>query len=270
MSRWDITEGIIMKQLFKTFAMLLFVGVLFTNKLNAQMTLEHTFEGDVYPTIFGEYYFSWEHPEDDSYATVKIYNPDYSLNKEVTLYPLEGHSMIYINWVYAPDLIMTNSKTEFYDYDNGTYYRENCCCMYDSNGNIIKNWGRGDYEVFYDIILDINIPLQNKLTLSIYNRTTGDHYTEIYSIDGYESVKNVRATSFGHAYPNPARNTISLPYNLNKGEQAEMLIYDVNSKMIEKKTIDSTFDKILLNVESYTPGIYFYSVNGVSHKFVVR
>ena len=98
----------------------------------------------------------------------------------------------------------------------------------------------------------------------------GKFFVEIYSIDGYESVKNVRATSFGHAYPNPARNTISLPYNLNKGEQAEMLIYDVNGKMIEKKTIDSTFDKILLNVESYTPGIYFYSVNGVSHKFVVR
>ena len=57
---------------------------------------------------------------------------------------------------------------------------------------------------------------------------------------------------------------------MNKGEQAEMLIYDVNGKMIEKKMIDSTFDKILLNVESYTPGIYFYSVNGVSHKFVVR
>ena len=37
-----------MKQLFKTFTMLLFVGVLFTNKLNAQITLEHTFEGDVY------------------------------------------------------------------------------------------------------------------------------------------------------------------------------------------------------------------------------
>lgn len=264
MARWDITEKIIMKLLFKTFAMLLFVGVLFTNKLNAQMTLEHTFEGEVYPTTcFGEYYFSYEEPGDDSYVTVKIYNPDYSLNKEVTLYPLEGYSRIWINWVYAPDLILAESETEFYDYENGI-----CYCMYDSNGNIIKNWGRGYYAD--NDIIDINIPLQNKLTFSIHNRTTGDRYTEIYSIDGYESVKNVRATSFGHAYPNPARNTISLPYNLNKGEQAEMLIYDVNGKMIEKKTIDSTFDKILLNVESYTPGIYFYSVNGVSHKFVVN
>lgn len=248
-----------MKQLFKTFTMLLFVGVLFTNKLNAQITLEHTFEGGVYPTIFGEYYFSLEYPEDDSYVTVRIYNPDYSLQKEVTLYPLEGYSEI-STWVYAPDLIKVKSKSSYYD--NDYHY---CHCMYDSNGNIIKNWGADVYVEEDHVIIH-----QNKLLFWVYNETTGNNYTEIYSIDGYESVKNVRATSFGHAYPNPARNTISLPYNLNKGEQAEMLIYDVNGKMIEKKTIDSTFDKILLNVESYTPGIYFYSVNGVSHKFVVR
>lgn len=253
-----------MKHLFKTFTMLLFVGVLFTNKLNAQITLEHTFEGDVYPTIFGEYYFSLEYPEDYSYVTVRIYNPDYSLQKEVTLYPLEGYSEIRLGGVFAPDLIMVESS--YYDND----YHYHCChCMYDSNGNIIKNWG-ADVYVDNEILEDLGINHQNKLMLWVYNSTTGDSYTEIYSIDGYESVKNVRATSFGHAYPNPARNTISLPYNLNKGEQAEMLIYDVNGKMIEKKTIDSTFDKILLNVESYTPGIYFYSVNGVSHKFVVR
>lgn len=251
-----------MKHLFKTFTMLLFVGVLFTNKLNAQMTLEHTFEGEVYPTMFGEYYFSYEEPGDDSYVTVKIYNPDYSFNKEVTLYPLEGCSKIYLVWVYAPDLVMAESIMVINDSEFAAGY-----CMYDSNGNIIKNWG-SDSNVDIDIAL--NYQYQNKIICNIYNGTTCEDYTEIYSIDGYDLNEKVMPTSFGHAYPNPARNTISLPYNLNKGEQAEMLIYDVNGKMIEKKTIDSTFDKILLNVESYTPGIYFYSVNGVSHKFVVR
>lgn len=268
MTRWDITEEIIMKQLFKTFAMLLFVSVLFTNKLNAQMTLEHTFEGDVYPTTYGEYYFSVESPEDESYTTVKIYNPDYSLKKEVTLYPLEGYNEISVWWVYLPDLIMAGSYYYVYDeYAGTTYY--SCHCMYDSNGNIIKNWGSG-CSVSGDIMEDCNYQHKNKLIFDIYNRNTGEVFTEVYSIDGYESTSEKTIRSFSHAYPNPARNTISLPYNLNKGEKAEMLIYDVNGKMIEKKTIDSTFDKILLNVESYKPGIYFYSVNGVSHKFVVR
>lgn len=262
-----------MKQLFKTFTMLLFVSVLFTNKLDAQMTLEHTFEGEVYPTIFGEYYFSCEHPEDDySYITVKIYNYDYSLKKELTFHPLEGYSEIFPRYVYSPDLIMLNNEEHVYNEEYDDYDRSECICMYDSNGNIIKNWGRDVYVNVEsdDITIYLSSQFQNKLIFNIYNRNTGEDFTEVYSIDGYESTSEKTIRSFSHAYPNPARNTISLPYNLGKGEKAEMLIYDVNGKMIEKKTIDSTFDKILLNVESYTPGVYFYSVNGISQKFVVR
>ena len=140
------------------------------------------------------------------------------------------------------------------------YYEEvPVSILYDIDGNIVKKW---------DDIADFNF-YNNKMIVYLRDWENG-WVSEIYSIDGYDLNEKVMATSFGHAYPNPARNTISLSYNLNKGEQAEMLIYDANGKMIEKKTIDSTFDKILLNVESYTPGIYFYSVNGVSHKFVVR
>lgn len=236
-----------MKQLFKTFTMLLFVSVLFTNKLNAQVTLEHTFE-KVAPrvTIFGNCLYTTINSDES--ITFTIYNQDYSIYKNFTI-PYYGvgyevacmisPELCYIYW-YDDDLISTG-------------------ILYDTDCNIIKV--KEGWLFYNDFVLNNNlIFFQNKYE---------DTY-EIYSIDGYESVKNVRATSFGHAYPNPARNTISLPYNLNKGEQAEMLIYDVNGKMIEKKTIDSTFDKILLNVESYTPGIYFYSVNGISHKFVVR
>lgn len=256
-----------MKHSLKLFLLLFFVSVLFTNKLDAQMTLEHTFEGDVYPTIFGEHYYSYEKPEDNSYVTVKIYNYDYSLKKELTFHPLEGCSEISLCWAFSPDLIMAVSRYRVYneEYD---YYAK-CFCMYDSNGNIIKNWGR-NVVVDDDIMIDYNIQLQNKLIFNIYNENTGEAFTEVYSIDGYESTSEKTIRSFSHAYPNPARNTISLPYNLGKGEKAEMLIYDVNGKMIEKKTIDSTFDKILLNVESYKPGIYFYSVNGTSQKFVVK
>lgn len=236
-----------MKHLFKTFTLLLFVSVLFTNKLNAQMTLEHTFEkGAPRVTVLGNCLYTTI--KSDESITFTIYNQDYSIYKNFTIPYYEvtceyacmiSPELCYIEW-YDDDYICTG-------------------ILYDTDGNIIKvkeDWLFNEYNV-----------LNNNL---IFFENRHEDTYEIYSIDGYESVKNVRTTSFGHAYPNPARNTISLPYNLNKGEQAEMLIYDVNGKMIEKKTIDSTFDKILLNVESYTPGIYFYSVNGVSHKFVVN
>ena len=265
MTQWDITEEIIMKHLFKTFTMLLFVGVLFTNKLNAQITLEHTFEENVLPTLYGGGY--WTAPPDDdlSSCTVTIYDSDYSLYKQVTFNPHEGYERIVDMAVFSTELILVQSFFQYDDYFGGQHR----CSLYDTNGNIIKDWGDGVF-VDYGYNVYSHFLSNNTLVFNYRDKETGQECTEIYSIDGYESTSEKNIRSFGHAYPNPARNTISLPYNLNKGEQAEMLIYDVNGKMIEKKTIDSTFDKILLNVESYTPGIYFYSVNGVSHKFVVR
>lgn len=260
MTRWDITEGIIMKQLFKTFTMLLFVGVLFTNKLNAQMTLEHTFEGEVYPTMFGEYYYKMDYYEEESLA-ITLYDSDCNLYKQITIPFQQGYDGISEALLISPEIILTVYVIKVETKE--CYWWKPTMIFYDIDGNIIKKIDYTEGEIIEPVPNS-----KNKFYLG-YGKD-GKFFVEIYSIDGYESVKNVRATSFGHAYPNPARNTISLPYNLNKGEQAEMLIYDVNGKMIEKKTIDSTFDKILLNVESYTPGIYFYSVNGVSHKFVVR
>lgn len=246
-----------MKQLFKTFTMLLFVGVLFTNKLNAQITLEHTFDGVIYPC--GDYYCTYSETSDHSYLTVTIYNQDYSIYKQLTIYPYEGCNIIQMS-----EDIFTYSfyGLQFIFVECYRYYEDggtSVSILYDIDGNIVKKWdGTADFN-FYN----------NKMIVYLRDWENG-WVSEIYSIDGYDLNEKVMPTSFFHAYPNPARNTISLPYNLNKGEQAEMLIYDVNGKMIEKKMIDSTFDKILLNVESYTPGIYFYSVNGVSHKFVVR
>lgn len=49
-----------------------------------------------------------------------------------------------------------------------------------------------------------------------------------------------------------------------------MLIHDINGKLIEKKIIDSSSNNILLDIEGYMPGVYLYSVNGFTQKFVVR
>lgn len=250
-----------MKHLFKTFTMLLLVSVLFTNKLNAQMTLEHTFEGGAYYTLFGNYYYTLSDYSDEGPVTITLYDDDYNLYKQTTIplqqgYEYDGGSLI------SPEIIFTDYHK--YSEEVGHYIYTMIFC--DIDGNIIKK-----IDYFEDCNIELVPNSKNKFLLSYYSKDgDGTLYTEVYSVDGYDLNEKIMASSFGHAYPNPARNTISLPYNLNKGEQAEMLIYDVNGKMIEKKTIDSTFDKILLNVESYTPGIYFYSVNGVSHKFVVR
>ena len=243
---------------FRIFVMMLFVSLCFANKLNAQITLEHTFEGNVVGvTQLGGYYYSIDR-NDDCSIIITTYKPDYSLNKttilqspieEVDIEQISAGTVIF----YTPELFVVSWQ----NYD----FSDNITMLYDAYGNILKEWN--------DYVIGTNVLNNNKFWVRSYSES-GKEIFEVYSIDGYESVENVGVKSLSHAYPNHARNTISLPYNLNKGEQAEMLIYDVNGKMIEKKTIDSHFNKIMLNVETYTPGIYFYSVNGVSQKFVVR
>jgi hypothetical protein len=71
-------------------------------------------------------------------------------------------------------------------------------------------------------------------------------------------------------YPNPAAQTINLPYQLNSGEQTDMQIFDVNGKLVATKRIDAAFDKIVLNVSGYEKGMYVYTYNGKSAKFVVE
>lgn len=247
-----------MKQLFKTLAMLFFVCVLFTNKLNAQMTLEHTFEGGASYTLFGNYYYTLSDYSDEGPVTITFYDDDYNLYKQTTILLQQGYESDDVVPI-SPEIICTNYHK--YSEEVGYYIYTMIFC--DIDGNIIK-------KIDYVDICEIELVPNSKNIFLLSYAKDGTFYTEVYSVDGYDLNEKIIASSFSHAYPNPAKSTISLPYNLNKGEQAEMLIYDVNGRMIDKKRIDSTFNKILLNVESYTPGVYFYSVNGVSQKFVVK
>jgi hypothetical protein len=72
------------------------------------------------------------------------------------------------------------------------------------------------------------------------------------------------------AYPNPAKTTIYLPYQLKLGETSVMHIYNAYGQLIETKKIDATFNTILLNVSNYSKGVYIFEVNGAGNKFVVE
>ena len=95
--------------------------------------------------------------------------------------------------------------------------------------------------------------------------------TEIYSLPGNppSDISSPRVISYQSPFPNPANSIITLPYQLRQGEMSVMHIFNLNGQLIEKKQVDSIFDKILLNVSNYVKGTYLYEVNGVSKKFIV-
>ena len=84
------------------------------------------------------------------------------------------------------------------------------------------------------------------------------------------NVSELKISDVQSSYPNPSKTIINLPYSLEKGQSAIMKIYKTNGQLIEQKLINSTFNKIRLNVNSYQSGVYIYEFNGISKKFVVN
>ena len=99
------------------------------------------------------------------------------------------------------------------------------------------------------------------------------HYVHIYSCPGNgsndsTSVQNVPIKPKRNAYPNPATEIVTLPYNANGA--TSMKIYDMQGKLVERKFLDKTKQELQLNVKNYTSGMYFFEVNGESNSFIVE
>ena len=97
-------------------------------------------------------------------------------------------------------------------------------------------------------------------------------YVHIYSCPGdgetTTSVENVPAIVKRNAYPNPATNLVTLPYDANGA--TSMKIYDMQGKLVERKFLDKSKQELQLNVKDYPSGMYFSEVNGESNSFIVE
>ena len=98
------------------------------------------------------------------------------------------------------------------------------------------------------------------------------YYVLVYSCPGNgettTSVENVPAKVKRNAFPNPATEIVTLPYDANGA--TSMKIYDMQGKLVERKFLDKTKQELQLNVKDYPSGMYFFEVNGESNSFIVE
>jgi hypothetical protein len=260
---------------------------------NAQITLEHTFKNENVSVMSGNvngkpnFFVEKLFPVGSFYLTevvnnsvhIKAYNPDYTLiiDKTYSLTPPTGYKVSHV-WVFKKvfntddnyELLVTFSKISPVSNDN-----EACrLILYDSNRNVIKDFGAGHMFYIGNLVYIINNSCKVRIVRRLYSG--GENFvdnTEIYSVPGDPSAYdagNTSVDSFSSPYPNPANTYITLPYKLNEGEFAVMNIFNINGQLIESKKIGYDFDKILLDVSGYAKGMYIYEVKNVSNKFVVK
>ena len=259
---------------------------------NAQITLEHTFKNENVSIMSGNvngkpnFFVEKLFPVGSFYFTevvnnsvhIKAYNPDYTLiiDKTYSLTPPTGYKTSYV-WVFKKvfntddnyELLVTFSKISPVSDDN----EARRLILYDSNKNVIKDFGAGNMFYIGNMVYIINNGCKVLISRYLYDGGDWVANTEIYSVPGDPSAYdagNTSVDSFSSPYPNPANTYITLPYKLNEGEFAVMNIFNINGQLIESKKIGYDFDKILLDVSGYAKGMYIYEVKNVSNKFVVK
>lgn len=142
----------------------------------------------------------------------------------------------------------------------------------DENGNVIQEISNNVTEE------PILVKISDKYKLLFNDREhmeVGDdrYYVYVYSCPGNgsndsTSVQNVPAKVKRNAYPNPANDLVTLPYDANGA--TSMKIYDMQGKLVERKFLDKNKQELQLNVKDYPSGMYFFEVNGESNSFIVE
>lgn len=159
------------------------------------------------------------------------------------------------------------------------YYVDRGIYIIDEDGNTIQKLtsDQNNVDEFYVGALLIKVANQYKLLIEEYyyryntNENSGE-YVYVYSCPGNgettTSVENVPEKVKRNAYPNPATDLVTLPYDANGA--TSMKIYDMQGKLVERKFLDKNKQELQLNVKDYPSGMYFFEVNGESNSFIVE
>ena len=278
----------------KKIAITLFV-IVFCVISHAQVQLIHSFENVSNFTSFLINFETISEPvecyvigQDSSFH---IYNPNFVLEKTITfnLSDFSWHPDFHPNifWdiyitlvgrhlVNADDKIemIVNACAEERYYNE---YGEECSILDNSNtiiinedGDIVHDFGHTEDFLVHKV--------GDQLRLATFYYEYGNHMysasVNIYALGGNYNpstmITYTQPRGFPNPYPNPSRNTVTLPYTLQPGETSQLRVYNMNGQLLETFHIGSDFDKILLNVSNYPKGTYIYTYNGVSKKFVVQ
>ncbi|MBO4481573.1 MAG: T9SS type A sorting domain-containing protein [Bacteroidales bacterium] len=231
------------------------------------------------------YYMTIEYIKGDGYTSyerclkrVKLYNTDFQLVKEIVL----PESLLFNNrrhftevFMMGKHIVNTDEKIELIVHiaqvesqnEAGGYDYSYSCYMINEDGDILYDFG--------DISPDRCVhKVGNQLRMIGWNYKASNPICNIYALGGTYNpstmVISSQHSSYPNPYPNPSQNTIMLPYILQSGETTLLRIFNMNGQLMDTFRIGSDFDKIQINISNYPKGVYSYTYNGVTKKFIVQ
>ncbi len=215
----------------------------------SQPYIDNNFTRDAFISVTPDMY----HIRNDYYITVKLTPSTYI------------HSPLYIYTVWIEDLHYdrppgTNGETDFPDVMRKMFP--------DANGKVIDSLDKGDtltLEFVYNKPDEVDIHT-SQLVVFVQDVNTKEVFVAeefpVISMTGVNSLSDKTIKVF----PDPATDYITVP--LDKFAAAQFEIYDINGKLVKKKTLRT--DKAVINVKDLTPGTYLIMVKTGSEVYHTR
>lgn len=253
------------------------IMAVFSAQLSAQVTYLHSFNASATSVQLGiagyKYYLM-----DDVGNECRIYNPDYSLWKTISLGIPAGNYLYDIMYV-SDDLFDSDSEVELayitYEYDTTYYYYTYYLKLINENGSIILDIPGGYYCGIVPVSDSEDRLLVYKGDFSVWPYV---RETMVYQLPGQT---NIPEPGLGRSYlmppfPNPAMHQINIPYDLplGAGSGAVMEIMDQEGRTIREEILAAPGGIYPLSLSGFSPGAYRYAIKAHgqilgTQKFVV-
>ena len=81
-------------------------------------------------------------------------------------------------------------------------------------------------------------------------------------------VNDVDNTQFGTPYPNPAVQTVMLPYSTENA--GDIMIYNIEGRLVYTRPVQAGEGELQVRVDAMPAGVYIYRLNSQSGKFMVQ
>lgn len=201
--------------------------------------------------------------------TIDIYDLNHSFIKSISYasFPQNPNNIPIILYL-SENLFDTDPGIEFmyiYNTNPGNDHTR----IYNEDGSLIfQADSMGPY-------VTVNVPMQQ---YPIYNTSYGTKMilsnqfggkAKVYSLPGTLSTAIAEANGqliqqngqLSNLYPNPSNGSVTLQYELPKGEQqGELILYNMQGAEVKRYKVDNTFKDVLLNNSQLPAGTYFYQL----------
>lgn len=242
---------------------------------------EYDYGGDmqIYNLSGIDGFMQQEFDEETNSINLKIYSGDFSsvITKTIKVPSFDGYkleSQDKDEWCKISQHIFNNDDELecmiTYVSEGGGDYSEKFV-LFDSKGNIIKDFGNAYHMWWYN-----NLYLINNQSYIIIKRVDRNYKAtfEIYSVPTTVNPNQLKSATISNttlsAFPNPAKTFVNLSYNVSGVEDAEMVITDASGRVVERRIVNAMQDNLRLNVANYKRGMYFYEVQGFTGRFIVE